>query len=298
MALDFPEFAKAHGIPYLSSGHHHCHAGWIQTHCPQCTDGSHGFHLGWSLKYGNFNCWRCGPIKTLVYLSERLRCSQERAREIAGRFSNRKRPEPRVAARNRKETVPPPGLGPLKKAHRRYLRSRGFDPDELAETWELQGTGGLSGASWNWRVCFPIKNRDGKTVSWGGRAIGNDSRKYRMMEEEKCGEDPRTMIYGIHNVPGDSVIVVEGPADVWNVGPGACGTLGIDWKVEQANQLRQFTNRFVLFDPEPKAQRKAQQLADWLGTFPGHTEIVSGIPSDPGSLPRKWIKKVRRLLSE
>jgi hypothetical protein len=93
---------------------------------------------------------------------------------------------------------------------------------------------------------------------------------------------------------GDSVVAVEGATGVWRIGPGAVGVLGIGWKMEQANRLRRFRKRFILFDPEPKAQARAIGLANVLSGYPGETEVISGFDVDPGDLNDRQVKRIRK----
>lgn len=294
--LNFIRMAQDLRIPYVTEGHHHTHEGWIQTHCPQCTDGRHGYHLGFSLERGNMNCWRCGPVKIVNAIMGLARVSRERAWGIIRQYGDaRKGGKPAERRRKRDKVRPPPNLGPLLPIHLRYLRTRGL-PLSCVKEWDLQGTGPLSG-SWNWRVVGPIRNKQGVTVAYVGRSIHPHCKpKYRLTEDGFCGENPMGFLYGEHLIPGDSVIVVEGPADAWNLGVGVVATLGIDWKPEQAEKLRQYRRRFILFDPETRAQRKAHKLAEWLSQFPGETEVISGFKSDPGSLDRKTVRGIRKSL--
>ena len=294
--LDFRRLANENGLELVEGGHHHCVQGWIQTHCPLCTNGTHGFHLGFNLEKGNFNCWRCGSVKYTDVISGLLRVSRERARQIAAHYQTaRPRRGPERREKSRQRTIKPPqGSGPLATAHWQYLRSRGFGKKE-ADLWEMRGTRHLSGP-WNWRLIFPIQDVHGTTVAWMGRAIGRATPKYRLTDDSQCLAERATFLYGAHKVQGDSVIVVEGPADVWNIGPGAVALLGVDWKLPQANLLRRFERRFIMLDPEPKAQRKALELAQWLAYYPGHTEIIEGIEGDPGSLNKKQVKRIRKEL--
>lgn len=295
--LDFLKLARDHRLSYTTDGHHHCHAGWAQTHCPNCTDGRHGFHLGFSLTRGTFNCWRCGPSRVVDTIGKLLRVSTGRAVEIVGKYGGARGPRPAAASPRRQEVPIPPGLGKCRDIHLEYLEDRGLLPNRVIEEWDLRGTRHLSGAQWNWRVVFPIYNTYSEIVAWCGRSVLPDAKpKYRMTDDEDCSEDPKTFLYGIHRVPKDTVIVVEGPGDVWSIGPGAIALLGIDWKQDQANKLRKFSKRFIMFDPEEEAQRRAEKLAEHLSLFGGDTEIISGLPSDPGSLPRSYVKKIRREL--
>jgi hypothetical protein len=171
-------------------------------------------------------------------------------------------------------------------AHEKYLIKRKFDPSILKEQWGLQGTTYMSG-EWNWRIIFPILDKMGDVVSYGGRAIGEGVHpKYKLPLDEQMKVDPRQLLYGIHKVK-NSVVIVEGPADVWRLGPGAVATLGINWKKEQALILKNFPRRFIMFDPEYEAQKEARDLAKWLGMYSGETEIISDISTDPGDMSQE-----------
>ena len=284
--LDIRRFCSEFRIPFIESGHHHCHQGWVQLHCPFCTNGNHGWHLGFSLSRGNWNCWRCGSHRLWDTVGKLLRDPpKDRLARVLAQFDTRPQVSPAKSISRKAELPPPPGLGPLGKPHRKYLRSRGLDPDALAETWGLQATSHLSG-EWNWRVIAPIRDQDGQTVCYTGRALHPDTRpKYKDTDAEDILVEPRSLLYGIDQAE-DSVLIVEGPADAWRMGPGAVAVLGIDWKTEQALQLKDFPRRFVMFDPGAESQAQAQKLADWLALFDGDTEIIEGLASDPGGLPQ------------
>lgn len=293
--LDLRALGQERGIAIISSGHHHCHEGWLQLHCPFCSPGS-GYHLGFSLERGNFHCWRCGSHRTWDVLV-RLLGSDAAARAAWGKYHTE--PEHVLPTKKlRKKTAwVPPGMGLLGKQHVRYLRERRFDPEHLVKEWGIRGTSFLSGREWNWRVCFPIQDHSGRIVAYGGRAIGNEvTPKYRLPPDERITCDPKSLLYGIHRAKGDAVVIVEGPADVWRLGEGAVATLGTGWHVEQAVQLRTFSRRFVMYDPEPLAQQRATELAEWLGMYSGETEVIEGMSSDPGDLPQDEADQIMREL--
>lgn len=294
--LDFKRLAKDRNLPLLEGGgHHHAREGWLQTHCPKCSGGGSGYHLGWNEQAGFFHCWRCGAMRFWETLSALLRIGEEDTRRVVAEYHV----EPHRAFRpqiiRQRSLKAPRGSGPLLPIHRQYLINRGFDPDELIEQYEVQGTAGLSGG-WSWRIVFPIHNRSGRIVAYQGRTVGSVEPKYRTTEDAQCLDDPRTLLYGIERVPGESVIIVEGATGVWRIGRGAVATLGIDWKREQANILRHFARRFILFDPEPLAQKRAVELAHTLSIFGGSTEILTGFPTDPGELTSQRVRRLRKIL--
>jgi len=191
----------------------------------------------------------------------------------------------------------PPGMGDLGKQHRQYLRHRRFDPDKLKEEWDLTATAHLSGPGWNWRVCFPICSQDGLQVAYAGRSISDKTKpKYKLPKDNQILTHPRSLLYGIHKAGGDSVVVVEGPTDVWRMGPGAVALLGVKWTVEQMNLLRAFPRRFIMLDPDQAGQRRAEEIAEWLGMFSGETELISDLPSDPGELDQGEANQIMKEL--
>jgi hypothetical protein len=280
--IDFNRLCKERHIQFMESGHHHSHEGWIQVHCPFCTDGSHGWHLGFSIEKGNMNCWRCGSHNLKKYLSAVIKGVS--ALEIIRLYTlNNHIPINKKDKTRRKKAIAPPQIEPMKTCHRKYLVHKKFNPAVVGDEWELKGTIGFSG-EWNWRIIASIKNSSGEVTGYAGRALNDEMKprwKFSRSDEMSC--DPKKMIYGIEKAK-DRVLIVEGISDVWRMGPGAVGLLGIDWKEEQAAILKKYEFRYIMFDPESIAQKKAQELANWLAPFPGETEIISGLKTDPGDL--------------
>lgn len=293
--FQFERFASEYRIPTFAGrgDKFHVRDGWIGAKCPQC--GSQ--HLGFNTDRGYFSCWMCGILRIVDVIQWLTNASKDKAWEIRWKFDSEQR-RVRIATGARPRSLQaPPGLEVLSDRHLRYLRTqRGLErPRAVAREWDLMGTGHLSG-KWSWRVVGPIRNDKGGIVAYVGRSIMKLKAKYQMTDRSKCLEDPNGLLYGIHKAKGDSVIIVEGPGDVWKLGPGAVATLGKNWRRLQANRLRQFKRRFVMYDPDPEAQQKAQELAEWLSMYPGETEVVDGLPSDPGSLSEKMVRKIRREL--
>lgn len=292
--LDFRRFAAKHHIALKDT-----RPGWVSTQCPICgPHGSHGgWYLGWNENSGAFNCWRCGKLQFWPILGKLLRLDEIRTRAAVAEFlTNRlhplRLPKPRL-----KRLPLPTDTGPMLPAHKAYLRGRNFNPEKLAAEWGLLGSGPLGGL-WAWRVIIPVQNSTGRVIAYQGRAIGNRTPKYKMTDDAKCLENPKTILYGIDKAKGDSVMVVEGGTGAWRLGPGTVATMGIDWK-SYAVTLRMFKNRYILFDCGPEEQKaavRAQQLAETLSLFPGNTEIISGFSTDPGAFSPAKARRIRRKL--
>ena len=163
----------------------------------------------------------------------------------------------------------PPGVEPLRRPHRVYLRERGFDPDEVSRLWGVKGIG--VAARLAWRLWAPI-HHCGKVVSWTTRAIG-DGRRYISAAEDEESISHKSILYGADYVR-HAVVICEGPTDVWRIGPGAVATLGLTYTMAQTLLLSVYPIRVVCFDREREAQKRAKKLARELQVYPGETCVV------------------------
>ena len=293
--IDFSKLARDKGVPFIQSGHHHVHEGWGQTHCPFCSNGTHGFHLGFNLNKGYFSCWRCGGKSVWNVLHALF--PNESIKSLIEEYSDgvRQHASTKTRIRTRNARKPPHLKKGLGKFHQRYLIERNFDPKHLTKEWDLCSTGSAS-KDWKWRIIAPIRNTDHSIIGYTGRCLNNHKKpRWKVSNNKDLAEDPKKLLYGIEKVK-DSVLIVEGVSDVWRMGPGSVALMGIDWTVEQASILRKIPKRFVMFDPETNAQMQADKLAKWLSPFPGETEIICGLSTDPGGLSPKEADNIAKEL--
>lgn len=278
------------GITYLTGNHHHTTHGWLQTDCPDCS--SEGkYRLGIHAGRGNASCWVCGPKKSYTVIAALAGVGVQRVRDLMKGVRRDDTNDDRV--HTGRYHVPFP-VGPLKSVHRKYLRSRQFDPDEIAKLWQVQGIAG-DGLRWKWRLFVPV-TLYGKPVSWTTRSLKDDGPRYRSAKPEWEKVPHKQTVYGLDYVR-HSCVVVEGPTGCWRIGPGCVCTFGTRFDPRQVSLLAQVPTRYVLFDPEAEAQLQARRLCDLLTAYPGNTELVQ-MPGgvDPGSLTPKQVRQVRRLL--
>lgn len=215
-------------------------------------------------------------------------------------------------------------LTDLPRGHpaRRYVRRRGFGPDELARGWGV----GFSSALYRevpGRLVIPLRANLGENtpaalgrpgawdvVGYQGRLLGDPrgkTPKYLTTQTPKS-----RLLYGLDRVPPGAapVVLVEGPVDAWRAGPGAVAVLGKAVSDEQCRLLRAVTpgrDVVVMFDPEAEAEahRAADRLRSVLArdltavTGPGRV-AVARLPDarDPGDCTAEEIAAaVRRALS-
>jgi hypothetical protein len=282
------EFLDENHISWREGGtHSHVRHGWIGLQCPWCKSSS--WHLGIRLTDGYTSCWKCGAHRlgdVLKELSDEPWSAIKPVVSALHRHSG-KHQKPRA-----EQVEIPKGVGPLLPAHRQYLKSRGFNPSELSRIWGVQGIG-LAGHL-SWRIFIPIKVQ-GQTVSWTTRAIGNQGQRYVSASPNQETISHKKILYGADLVPGHTVIICEGPADVWAIGPGAVATFGIVPSNEQIEELYSYPVRVVCYDSEPDAQRRANKLCERLGSEVGGQtfKIIMETGKDPGEASHDEITSLR-----
>lgn len=190
----------------------------------------------------------------------------------------------------------PAGLGELRPAHRKFLKARGFDPDEVEDRWGVRGIGELGGR-YAWRLFIPIY-LGAQLVSWTTRAVGaGDPRRYDTAPEGWEAFPAKQLLYGEEKC-GASVMLVEGPLDVWAVGPGAVCSFGAAVGKAQLARLARFPVRYVCLDAEEDAQRVARKLVRQLQAFAGDTyNVILETGKDASRCDKSELTRLKELLT-
>lgn len=274
-------------ISTAPESHTHSRAGWLQVDCPFCYSPGH-YRLGINLEHLYCNCWSCGGQNLINVLMEASGKSYPEIQDLLQGIVHEKS----KTTQEKKGTLQiPKGVGDLLLCHRIYLSGRGFSPDELVRFWDIKGIG-LAG-SLAWRVWIPIIYR-GEIVSWTTRTIGeHNPMRYVTADTMEESIPAKTLLYGEDYVR-HSIIVCEGCADVWKIGPGAVATMGTSYTQEQVLKMSVYPQRVICFDSEPDAQSRARKLARSLKVFPGETiQIMLESGKDAGDADREEIQEVR-----
>lgn len=294
--LRFVELAHKYNIPIDASGRgHHKSAGWVQLHCPLCTNGTFGWHLGFNPTSGAFSCWRCGKLTQKAVLQALI--PGVSLAHLYAEFSSQSKGSPKfVRHMGLAESVElPADCGPLLPAHRKYLKNRGFNPSEISNLWGVQGIG-KCGGEWAWRILIPLYDPTGRLVSYTARSIAEQTDvKYLNLSLELSVMNPKQLLYGLHKIHDkETIAVVEGPTDVWRIGPGAVSILGANWSIDQATQLLEFKRITLLPDNDPTGIASMYRLSEWLKSCDAEITIVEGIESDPGSMSQDQVEEFRK----
>jgi len=286
--MKFTDILQELNIEYKTEGHHHCRPGWINLDCPFCGKDSHKWHLGYSIESNFFHCWRCGFHSIIETLMEITGYSATKCKKILKdvEYTEVKREKPKG------KLILPKGIGKLQKPHRRYLRSRRFNWKKIQNLWQISGIGIASKLPW--RIFIPILHH-GKMVSWTTRSISNSNMVTRYISASLKEESipHKSLLYG-EDYAQKTIVITEGPFDVWKIGPGAVATLGIGYSLEQLLRMTKYPKRMVCFDHERIAQERAKRLCNELSVFPGKTFNIQLDAKDAASATNREIERIRK----
>lgn len=297
--MPIEELYLDYGIETAPEEHRHYREGWVNIPCPHCA-GSEGYHLGFNIDERYFYCWRCGSHFIDKTISLLLNINIKQAKSIIKNYrldkkgSIRSSPN-RLIKIGKKKFKYPSGVSKMSKPHIRYLEKRNFDPDYIEDQWGVMGTGPtstLDGIPYKYRLLAPIE-WENQTVTFQCRDhTDKQSQKYMACPKEREIIHHKHLLYGLPELWKKRVgICVEGIFDVWRLKGHACGTFGIQYKSEQITLLSQiFDKLFILFDPEPQAQRQAIKLRDQLIFMGVEAYNYKDLETDPGDMSSRDVK--------
>lgn len=322
MRFDWVQFLERHHIEYVTRGPN-ISKNSVGVRCPFCGSADPSQHMSISLDGRGWVCRRkrehSGKSRTKL-IKALLRCSEERARELAGEsavplpadedLGDRVRAALGVGARER-EVEP---LGWPRQEFRRlrsklvtarpyinYLKSRGYSSEEvdwLVENYDLHyaTTGSFAG-----RIIFPIKDHFGDVQAFVGRTIRKDEEpRYKASYDHPPGD----WLLDLPNLGrakrGSSLIIVEGPLDAVKVRVlgrryniySTC-LFGLNVTQPQARLLRKVVQDFdyVGWMLDEGAELLTFRLQQAVGQGFPRIEIPEGF-DDPGELTHKAAKEL------
>jgi len=244
--------------------------------------------MGYSLADGYCACWKCGWHPIVKVVAELLEVSFKEAALLTKTLLTEKTTHTKKTGK----LVIPPGVIPLMDPHKQYLSKRGFDWTDLDENWEVEGIG--IAPRYSWSIFIPIHYR-GEVVSWTTRAIGKKQSRYCSASNKQESISHKDLLFG-EDYCTHTIIVTEGPFDVFRIGPGAVATFGTAYSTSQVAKMIRFPRRYVCFDNEPEAQRRANALCDQLSVFDGDTFNITLNSKDAGDTSGKELASLRKLL--
>jgi DNA primase len=225
---------------------------------------------------------------------------------------------------------------PDAKEARAYLRSRGFDADEVAhfrigwapDSWDamaralrinkvdLEATGlgfqnkaGRLQDFFRARILFPIMDERGRVIGFGGRKLpGADGAKYQNSRDNALYHKSKAL-YGLNWAKADAVnanemVVCEGYTDVIGFAragvPRAIATCGTSLTEDHVKMIRRFTRRLVLaYDADEAGQAASERVYAWEQAHDIEVAVVA-LPegTDPDELAQSSPETLRQAVAE
>lgn len=147
------------------------------------------------------------------------------------------------------------------------------------------------------RLMFPIYDRAGAPVGFGGRTLDGDGPKYKNTPDTALYHKSR-LLYGLNWAKAevgarDEVVICEGYTDVMGFAlagvPNAVATCGTALADEHVQILKAFTRHVVLaYDADAAGQNAAEKWYQWEQNFDIEVKVAALPPGrDPGDLWRE-----------
>lgn len=288
-------------------------AGWVNVNCPFCHDPS--WHLGINLLTNRCSCWKCGRRTSFFfYLKEKFGFDNYKLGKLLNQHSQMPlfRPEGgHTRAENEKVRQCLKWPSNVKDRplpiHEKYLKKRGFNPQEIVPYYGLKFTGHNSKYTKDDRTQIDFKYRvlapvimQGKAVNFIGRDVTETKSaiRYKNCPNEESIITTKDCLYNSDGVK-DIAIIVEGPTDVWNIGFGAVGVIGIKVTKRQIAYLQELHLKKVVLLFDEGAKEEEDKLNDILSIFVPEVFSLDEIwddYDDPGSLTKAQVKEIRNLV--
>jgi len=302
--VSISDYLKSRNITIYTEGKN-VKDGWTNIRCLFCDDRSN--HLGIS-PTGGFNCWRCPAKGTIITLAMKIdgcgfsnalkTLSDFKAYRTIHDYDNPHFEQPQAGMLRDFKSVDSvfsdemisPDLFP---EYVEYIVGRNFDPVVLIKKYGLYCGGSIG--KYHHRIVVPFYQH-GKKVTFTARDItGTNNIPYLHQPVDESQTHPKSELYNTDNAR-DTIIVVEGPTDVWRIGDGCVALCGMKYTQKQVLLLSQYKRVFIMLDAEDEAQRLARKLASNLSSLVNHVEKITLDEGDPGDMNPEDIKHLRSLV--
>lgn len=293
MSFDFERLFSDNNVPYKTNG-----SGWLSIDCPNPNCKNTDMKCGCNPKSSAVSCFRCGVMKKLDFIKYLLNVSWQEAFVILKSYNSNKVYFEGIDLTNRPSSVElPEGHKPLNSIAKKYLKTRGFDPQLLESKYGFRCLDHTS-IHPN-RIVIPIY-LNGILVSYTTRSYSpyeDAGLRYLSCDISKEVVPHKSILYNWDFCYDDVAVIVEGPLDAIKGSDGFVASFGIQFCSAQIRMLKKKKKIYTFFDNETKAQRKAKELAQSLSLFGISCEnICLTNAKDPGELSEKDIKILRKEL--
>ena len=185
---------------------------------------------------------------------------------------------------------------------RQYLSGRGYDPNTLEKYLGLGWINESAIPTLRERLYIPAY-QDGKLLGYQARIIRDDPLRKKQKYINPPGMKKSRMLYNIDNAKAQNLVVVcEGPADVWSVGPSAVALFGSDCSTSQLAMIGEhFNGKPVVVALDGDVAPKADALVHKLQQAAPRSTIIRlpmGPDEDPGVLKGELWRRLHSRMSD
>lgn len=293
--LDAVEILDDASISYREKGKN-VGEGWIGVCCPFCSDNN--YHLGINLIHKTISCFKCGTSGTIIkYLSEELN-SFNKALQIIGNHIPKELKSFVGTHKERtiKVKLPEKANRKITKYHAGYLKSRGFEYQELLDLYNLHFVGPIG--EFSNHIIIPIIHNY-QLITFTSIDISDVTEiRYKHLSEEKSIIHAREWLFGIEHTNKNTCCLVEGIFDMMRIGPGAVCSFGAKVTSKQLSMLKNFNKVIICFDGDDPGRTNAEKIANDLAAF---TDVeILNLPDekDPDSLDKEDIEFIRNKIGK
>ena len=264
---------RANSVDFRNSGQSsHATNGWIQVDCPFCYPNSKPgkFHLGINRQARSANCWKCGKHSIVQVLCLVLKKDRRFVWNLLGRNGAWST----CADTEKKEFKLPGTIEYNSPIVLNYLAKRWGK----TRAQEIASRFGLGFLKKQWRIYIPVFEHSGNLVSWTCRAVGNLEPRFISASRESEIIPHKSTLYGEWLIGhSDTVVVCEGPTDVWNLQPllPAVATFGIGYTQDQLQALSKYSRVVVCLDADTPGREAARRLACDLATLDSGARVFN-----------------------
>lgn len=238
----------------------------IQCPFPFCDDTSD--HLGYNKEKEYFNCWKCGYHSLYDTIKELV--PNENPYNIIKKYNTLYQVEEKIKKKINNTNIKLPG-SKLEYCHKKYLRSRGLDPDFIENKYKLKGT--LYSSEYPYRIIIPVYYNN-RLVTYQTRGIKENTRYINCNPELEI-IPIKDCLYNLDNCKSNYVVVTEGCFKVFKLGDNSCGTFGKNITNKQIQLLLKYKKIFIYFDNDEAGKIGADKLSNILDSLEKKVYVIN-----------------------
>lgn len=176
-----------------------------------------------------------------------------------------------------------------------YITGRGYDKNILGTTLGVGYIDGRAIPMHRNRIYIPV-SQGGKLMGYQLRIVSEDPLRRQQKYVNAMGMRKSRLLYNIDVASTQSaVVIVEGPADVWSIGPSGIAIFGSDCSDHQLTLIgERLSDKVIIVALDGDAKTKAIALTDKIRLAAPRASVLMlplGPLEDPGALKSEfWIR--------